>query len=183
VTLIPIVLDFWFEEAGPDQWFAPNTEFDDTVLRRFFKLHQQAAGGQLHDWETSLDGCLALCLVTDQFPRNMFRGTARAFSTDAEARRIADSAIARGFDKADGVTDDHRLFLYLPFEHSESIEDQNRSCALCATLTSKPDYAKWAEDHRTVIERFGRFPHRNDPLGRRSTEEELAFLEENPSFS
>jgi uncharacterized protein (DUF924 family) len=177
VTLIPIVLDFWFNEAGPDRWFTQTVEFDDIVLRRFFKLHEQAMDGRLHDWENTADGNLALCLVLDQFPRNMFRGTARAFASDAEARRIANSALARGFDKADGMTDDRRLFFYLPFEHSESMEDQNRSCELIATLTSRPDLLKWAEAHRSVIERFGRFPHRNDPLGRRSTEEEVAYLE------
>ena len=183
MTLIPIVLDFWFHEAGPDRWFHPPVEFDDIVLRRFLKLQEQAAAGSLHDWEESAQGSLALCLLLDQFPRNMFRGTARSFATDAEAKRIAARSISRGFDTEDGMTDNHRLFFYLPFEHSEDIDDQNRACKLIATLTSTPDYAKWAEAHRAIIERFGRFPHRNDALGRRSTPEEEEFLgKEGSSF-
>lgn len=177
VTLIPILLDFWFKEAGPSRWFAQSIEFDDLVLRRFFELQEQAASGRLHEWEKTPDGSLGLCLLMDQFPRNMFRGTPRAFVTDTEARRIAKSAMSRGFDHADGMTDDHRLFFYLPLEHSESMGDQDRCCALMATLTSRPDYLKCAEEHRAIIKRFGRFPHRNDAMGRKSTEEELAFLE------
>ena len=183
MTLIPIVLDFWFHEAGPDRWFHPPREFDDTVLRRFLKLYEQAAAGSLQDWEENARGSLALCILLDQFPRNMFRGTARCFATDGEAKRIAARAISKGFDKEDGMTDDHRLFFYLPFEHSEDIEDQNRAGELLATLASKPDYAKWADAHRSIIERFGRFPHRNDALGRRSTPEEEEFLrQEGSSF-
>jgi uncharacterized protein (DUF924 family) len=177
VTLIPILLDFWFKESGPEHWFAQSVEFDDLVLRRFFKLHEQAAEGRLHDWEKTPGGALGLCLLMDQFPRNMFRGTPRAFATDAEARRIAKSAVSRGFDHADGMTDEHRLFFYLPLVHSESMEDQDRAYGLVATLASNPEYLKWAEGHRAIIKRFGRFPHRNEAMGRRSTEEELAFLE------
>jgi uncharacterized protein (DUF924 family) len=181
MTIVPLVLDFWFHEAGPDRWFRPPVEFDDTVLRRFFKLHEQAAAGNLHDWEQTARGSLALCLLLDQFPRNMFRGTARCFATDDDARRVASQAISQGFDTEEGMTDNHRLFFYLPFEHSEDIEDQNRSCELIATLTSIPEYTKWAEAHRAIIERFGRFPHRNDPLGRRSTPEEEEFLQQEES--
>ncbi len=183
MSLIPIVLDFWFNEAGPDRWFTQSREFDDIVLRRFFKLHEQARDDQLYDWETTPEGCVALCLLLDQFPRNMFRGTPRSFATDADAYRVAQTAVTRGFDIADGVGEQYRLFLYLPFEHSEDIDDQNRSCELFAKRMANPDYLKWAEEHRAVIERFGRFPQRNRALGRRSTPEELEFLEkERPSF-
>ncbi len=181
MTLVPIVLDFWFQEAGPDRWFKPSVEFDDLVLRRFYRLHEQAVAGGLRDWEKEDKGALALILLLDQFPRNMFRGTARAFASDGEARRIAARSISLEFDKADGMTDNHRLFFYLPFEHSENLDDQKRACKLIATLTSTPDYATWAEAHRAIIERFGRFPHRNEMLGRKTTLEEEEFLKQEGS--
>jgi uncharacterized protein (DUF924 family) len=128
----------------------------------------------LSDWEATPDGALALAIVLDQFPRNMFRNDARAFATDAMARDIADRALARGFDRQLAAAD--RPFLYLPFEHSESVADQERSLGLFKAL-GDAELLRWAELHADIVRRFGRFPHRNAVLGRVSTPEERAFLD------
>ena len=130
--------------------------------------------GKLSGWEQTAEGALALILVLDQFPRNMFRGDARAFAADPLARAVAERALARGFDRSMALSD--RQFLYLPFEHSETLADQERCCALFRS-TGDADLLKWAELHADIIRRFGRFPHRNAMLGRATTLEEQAFLE------
>ena len=167
------VLSFW-REAGPDRWYRADSEFDARVRARFLATHEAAAAGKLAAWETTPEGALALLIALDQFPRNMFRGTARAFATDPLARAAADRAIARGFDWAFPMPE--RNFCYLPFEHSERLADQKRSLALCEAA-GDADAIKWAKLHLDVIRRFGRFPHRNEMLGRVSTPEEIAFLE------
>ena len=164
---------FW-REAGPDKWFKKDTAFDDDIRRRFLATYEAAAAGKLHDWEATPEGTLALLIVLDQFPRNMFRGSARAFTADPLARAVADRALARSFDQQVAVQE--RSFFYLPFEHSESPADQERSCALCRA-TGDADMIKWADLHADIIRRFGRFPHRNAVLGRATTPEERAFLE------
>jgi uncharacterized protein (DUF924 family) len=169
------VLRFWFEETGPKQRFEKDEAFDAEVRRRFLRLHEtlavQPAEPLLDDARTAL----AAVIVFDQMPRNMFRGSPRAFATDAKALEIAEAAIARGFNS--GLTKDERLFLYLPFEHAEDKEAQARSVALMAGL-GDPELSKWAEAHKAVIDRFGRFPHRNAVLGRPSTPEEIEFLKQ-----
>lgn len=167
------VIAFW-REAGPERWFEKNEVFDEAVRARFLALHERAAAGELKDWENSAEGTLALLLLFDQFPRNMFRGTARAFATDELARAIAASALLKGFDAQ--VPSDLRTFLYLPFEHSEDMADQERGLAL-HTATGDQDDLKWAQIHADIIRRFGRFPHRNAALGRGTTPEEQAFLD------
>ena len=167
------VLAFW-REAGPDKWFKKDAAFDDDVRRRFLATYEAAAAGRLAEWEATPAGALALAIVLDQFPRNMFRGSARAFAADPLARAVADRALARGFDR--GMTQADRQFFYLPFEHSEDLPDQERCCALFR-LTGDADLLKWAELHADIIRRFGRFPHRNAVLGRATTAEEQAFLD------
>lgn len=137
-------------------------------------MHENALAGRLDAWAESIDGALALVIALDQFPRNMFRGTPRAFAADAKAREIADQAISRGFDRV--LLPPKRGFLYLPFEHSEKLEDQKRCVALFEAAGDDADGLLWAVKHLRIIERFGRFPHRNRILGRESTPEEIEFL-------
>jgi uncharacterized protein (DUF924 family) len=174
VTASPeAVLAFW-REAGPNKWFTKDTAFDDEIRQRFLKTYEAAAAAKLSDWEQTAEGALALTIVLDQFPRNMFRGDARTYAADALAREVAERALARGFDRQ--VPSPEWQFFYLPFEHAESLPDQERCCALFAA-TGDADLLKWAELHADIIRRFGRFPHRNAVLGRATTPEEQAFLD------
>ncbi len=166
------VVAFW-REVGPDRWFKKDESLDAEIRGRFLGLHEAAADGKLAAWEQSAEGALALLVLLDQFPRNMFRGQARAFATDPLARAVASRAILNGFD---GAYPDMRQFFYLPFEHSEDLADQERGVALFKTA-SDADGLKWAELHAGIIRRFGRFPHRNAVLGRATTPEERAFLD------
>ena len=168
------VVKFW-AEAGPDRWFTKDDAFDAEICRRFLATHEAAAAGKLASWEQSAEGALALLILLDQFPRNMFRGSARAFATDAQARAITASALLRGFDAQ--VPSDLRAFFYLPFEHSEDMADQERGIALY-TAAGDEDGLKWAKLHADIIRRFGRFPHRNACLGRVTTPEEQKFLDD-----
>jgi uncharacterized protein (DUF924 family) len=167
------ILDFWFAPAGSERWFRSTPEFDALIERRFRSIIEAAAAGVLDHWATSPDGAVALCVLLDQFPRNAWRGTPRAFAYDAAARKVAGAAIAAGHDV--GLPPERRLFLYLPLEHSEDLDDQERCCALTARL-GDVEWHEYAKRHRAVIARFGRFPHRNGILGRVSTPEEEAFL-------
>jgi uncharacterized protein (DUF924 family) len=167
------VLAFW-RAAGEKKWFAKDDAFDADIKSRFIDTYEAAARGALFDWEATPESALALTLVLDQFPRNMFRRDARAFAADATARAVVDRAIARGFDQK--VPQDERLFFYLPFEHSEAMADQERCCALVKAL-GNADLLHWAELHADIIRRFGRFPHRNAVLGRTTTPAEKAYLE------
>lgn len=169
------VLDFWFAPATRERWFKPTPEFDAAVRERLLARHERAAARALAQWEDRPDGALALLVLLDQAPRNMFRNDARAFATDAAARAVADRAIAAGHDRATAL--DRRLFFYLPFEHSEDLADQHRCVALVSERAAIADYLDYAERHRAVIERFGRFPHRNAVLGREPTPEERAWLD------
>ena len=167
------VLNFWFVEAGSDRWFDKNAAFDDTVRQRFHELHEAIATGDFDFLIAGPRTALAAVIVFDQMSRNMFRETPNAFAFDARALTVAKEALARGFDA--GLTKDERMFLYLPFEHAEDAEAQARCVTLMATLDD-PELAQWAEAHRRIIDRFGRFPHRNRVLGRTSTAEETEFL-------
>lgn len=165
------VVDFW-HKAGPQAWFAKDDAFDGRC-RAFEPAHHAAARRELDAWEATPEGALALCLLLDQFPRNLYRGSAHAFATDPLARSVADRALAAGHDRA--VDADLRAFFYLPFEHAEDAALQARSVALFEA-TGDAEYARFAVLHRDLIARFGRFPHRNRALGRASTPEEEAFL-------
>lgn len=166
------VTDFW-REAGPEAWFAKNDAFDREFRSRFLDLHYAAARRELGHWLDNAEGALALMILLDQFPRNCFRGTGHMFATDSLARHYATQAIKAGHDMA--VDEQIRVFFYLPYEHSENMDDQKRSVDLHEANAAS--YLKYAVDHYDIIERFGRFPHRNGPLGRKTTEQEQMFLD------
>jgi len=166
------VTTFW-RGAGSDAWFAKNTAFDDDFRGRFLDLHYAAARRELDGWSDQAEGSLALMILLDQFPRNCFRGTGHMFATDSLARHFAIKAVAAGHDME--LDEELRAFLYLPFEHSENLADQDRSVALYEA--NCPSHLKWGVEHRDIIARFGRFPHRNPALGRETTAEERAFLD------
>jgi uncharacterized protein (DUF924 family) len=171
------VLTFW-RTAGPAKWFAKNDRFDDAIQLKFEPVHHAAARGQYDAWAHSAEGALALIILLDQFPRNLYRGSGHAFATDPKARSIARIALDAGFDRQ--VEPELRRFFYLPFEHSEDLGDQNLSIRLFTRLseeTGDVESLRYAVVHEEIIARFGRFPHRNACLGRQTTAEELAFLE------
>lgn len=168
---IPI-LEFWWS-AGPEKWFTRDEAFDDDIRARFLGAYERAAAGAHEDWCERPHGALALILLLDQFPRNLFREDKKAFATDAEAVRIADQAVSRQFDLVFPVP--HRRFFYMPFEHAEDIALQERAVDLCRIAKDQEGYF-YALIHLDVIRRFGRFPHRNTVLGRASTPEEEAYL-------
>ena len=173
-TVSPQAIVAFWTDAGPKKWFAKDDAFDRDIRERFLATHEAAARGDHGDWENNAEGALALLILLDQFPRNMFRGNARTFATDPLARDIAASAIDRGFDRA--VPDNMRNFFYLPFQHSETLADQERGLALYRAW-GDVDNIKWADIHADIIRKFGRFPHRNEVLGRQTTAEEQAFLD------
>lgn len=169
------VLGFWLDEVGPEGWYAGGAALDAAVRERFGAAWEAARAGGLRGWQTTARGALGLAVLLDQMPRNMFRDDARAFATDGAARRVADRAVALGFDRA--VEMPGRQFFYLPFEHSESLPVQERAVRLIAGRTGSAELLLHARAHRAVIRRFGRFPFRNAALGRRSSAAEAAWLE------
>lgn len=167
------VLRFW-RDAGPKSWFTKSASFDRRIRSSFLPTYQAAAARMRPHWERTPEGALALAIVLDQFPRNMFRGSARAFAADPLARQIVRRAIARGFDRR--VPGRLRQFFYLPFEHSEKMADQER-CVALFRATGNAELLKWAVLHADIIRKFGRFPHRNAALGRATTAKEREFLD------
>lgn len=174
------LLDFWFSKAARDRWFNSTTEFDAALRQRYMDTWRQGRDGRLQDWEQGPGGALALVILLDQFPLNMFRDQPESFSTEAQSRAVASRAIESGFDAA--LPDDRKAFLYLPFMHSETLADQDRSVELFAAAGLDFNL-KWARGHREIVRRFGRFPHRNAILGRTSSEEELAWLASPEGFN
>lgn len=181
-SLAPEVLNFWFGE-GPGEgkaqkrWFEKDPAFDALVTKQFQNLHQEMFDGKVRHWLDHPRDCLARIIVLDQFPRHIYRGSARAFSTDALAREAAKHAVSQSWDR--DLLAVERMFAYLPFQHSEALADQLRACELCEPLTAFAETAdayRYALAHRDIIRRFGRFPHRNAVLGRVSTAEEAEFL-------
>lgn len=166
------VIEFW-KQAGPKRWFAKDEAFDRRFREAFHTAHFQAARRELENWMQSPEGALALLLLLDQFPRNTFRGTAHMFATDPLARLYARQMVEAGMDQL--IETPLRAFCYLPFAHSEDPEDQQLSVALNKNLDANTYH--WAKEHARIIERFGRFPHRNEVLARVTTEEERTFLE------
>lgn len=172
------VIGFW-KAAGPGKWFKKDSRFDEAIRLRFEPVHFAAARGEYDAWRETAEGCLALLLLFDQFPRNLWRGSAHAFATDALARAIARRAVQSDFDQE--FEPQLRAFFYLPFEHSEDMADQDLGVTLYEALrdaTGDEDSLKWAVLHRDIIVKFGRFPHRNAVFGRETTPEEQAFLDE-----
>ena len=168
------VIGFW-RNAGPQKWFKKVAAFDEAIRLKFEPVHHRAARGEYDAWSETAEGALALLILLDQFPRNLYRNSGHAFATDPKARAIARAAIEAGFDRQ--VEPDLRNFFYLPFEHSEDLADQDYALALCAEAGVEDD-VKWAGIHRDIILRFGRFPHRNAALGRKTTAEEQEFLDD-----
>ena len=169
------IIDFWFVETQPKQWFQKNSDFDDLITSRFEPDYDLAVKGIYDEWTRSAEGSLALCVLLDQFPRNMFRDTPKAFATDFKALAVAKNAIAYSFDEI--LPAMQARFLYLPFEHSENLKDQETSMALFDKIKDDdPLGYDYAQRHYDVIKKFGRFPHRNQILERASTAEELAYL-------
>lgn len=166
------VVAFW-RDAGPRRWFRKDDAFDAGFRARFLAAHEAAAAGTLAHWDGNAEGALALLILLDQFPRNAFRDTARMFATDAQALQLDRRAIAAGFDLQ--VDAQLRNFFYLPLMHSEDLADQEQAETLTKPLGGEPH--RFAVLHREIIERFGRFPHRNPLLGRRTTADEQAFLD------
>lgn len=166
------VVQFW-REAGMERWFASDATFDVLFRDRFLEAHFAAARRECEAWMESAEGALALMVLLDQFPRNCFRGSAHSYAADGLARHYARRALAAGFD---GQVDPAlKIFFYMPFEHSEALEDQQRSLELFGALGDE-NYGKYAQLHYDLIARFGRFPHRNPAMGRESTREELDYL-------
>ena len=179
------VLDFWFgREDDPgygkirEAWFKKDSEFDRLVRDRFEALYEAAAAGELDDWKEEARSCLALVIVLDQFPRNMYRGDPRSYATDRKAQETAEYAVDHAIDRE--LPDFQRAFLYMPFMHSEDLEHQRRAVELFGTLQEwgDSDPAHYAVLHMRIVERFGRFPHRNEVLGRPTTLEEAEFLKQ-----
>ncbi len=178
------VLDFWFGREGEEGygefrevWFTKDPEFDQEVRDRFEPVYEEAAAGRLEGWKDEAQSCLALIIVLDQFPRNMFRGDPKMYATDEEARDAARYAVEQGYDRE--LAPFQRMFVYLPFEHSEDLEDQRRSVELFRALAGEmgsEDLLGYAVRHMQIVERFGRFPHRNEILGRATAPEEAEFL-------
>jgi uncharacterized protein (DUF924 family) len=176
------VLDFWFGPGDDDRWFKRDEALDRAVRETLADDHERAAAGAYDSWRESARGCLALVLLLDQVPRHLFRDDPKSFATDARANDVASHAIEQGFDRQIAAQS-QRMFLYLPLEHSERLTDQENCCRLMATLDENKEWAEWAIMHRDVIDRFGRFPHRNAVLGRASSEAEQEFLaQRNSSF-
>jgi uncharacterized protein (DUF924 family) len=169
------ILTFWFAPDTRRFWFERNLEFDRELKRRFEEGLWLAACTATTGDPADARATLARCILLDQVPRNIYRGTPRAYAYDRLAREAVGAALEAGLDS--GLEPTERLFLYLPFEHSEDLADQDRAVALFAAL-GNPEWLDYAERHRTIIRRFGRFPHRNAVLGRRSTREEETFLQE-----
>lgn len=167
------ILKFW-SEAGPDKWYKKDDAFDAAIRARFLETYEAASAGALDVWAGTAEGALALVIVLDQFPRNLFRNDARAFAADARALAVANAAIAAGFDSR--IAPPMQQFFYLPLMHSEALADQERCVDLFAG--GAEENRKYAIIHRDVIARFGRFPHRNAVLGRETTPEEQAFLDQ-----
>ncbi len=184
--IVEKVLNFWFGHPQKEyygqsrkEWFIKNEAFDRVVKAQLFELYQQAANHQLESWQNTPEGGLALLILLDQVPRNLFRGQPQAFATDEKARAIAHFALQQGYDRQ--LLPVQRWFIYLPLEHSEDLEDQNKSVDLFQQLPDDPENQKtldYAIKHRDVIARFGRFPHRNKILGRESTPAEKEFLQQ-----
>ncbi len=181
MSYVDDVLAFWFDTLKPEHHFRPSPDVDEAIRSRFLGLYEELAAGP--DPEIALagpDGALATIIALDQFPRNMFRGTARAFAADPVALHLAKQAVWRGLDQ--GLETLRRKFMYLPYEHSETLADQWASVHLMSAMRDA-ELTKYALAHQIIIERFGRFPHRNAALGRQSTAEEIEFLKQpNSSF-
>jgi uncharacterized protein (DUF924 family) len=171
------IIDFWFIEISPKQWWVKSVEFDDLISQRFFTIYEETRGGKYLDWINSAQSCLARIILLDQFPRNMFREKPESFRTDVLALAATKHAISLGFDI--GIPSQHKGFLYMPLMHSEALDDQMKAIELFTAAGSDlEENLKSSHRHKAIIEQFGRFPHRNQVLGRASSQAELEFLKQ-----
>lgn len=170
------VLNFWFAEGMKERWFVKDEAFDREVEEKLGALYQQAAAGALDQWQEEFESCLALIILLDQVPRNLFRGQAKAFATDEKALKLTHHMVERGWDR--GLPQMYRVFVYMPLEHCESLEGQDLCMQLMGELKDAEEWLKYVKMHRDIVARFGRFPHRNEALGRETTPEEAEFLKE-----
>lgn len=173
------IIEYWFSQRIRKHWFASTPELDREIHALFAEVWHAALKGQLDVWTETSEGCLALVIMLDQFPLNMFRGTAKSFSTESKAREVARLAIRQGFDKE--IKTEHLSFLYMPFMHSENKTDQEYSVKLYKEANLENN-VRFAEHHQAIVKEFGRFPHRNTILGRVSTKEEIKYLESDRAF-
>lgn len=178
-TIVEII-DYWYSPGIRSHWFASTPELDAEIRERYEALWQAATNGELDHWQTSPQGCLALVILLDQFPLNMYRNLPQSFSSEARAIEVAHAAIAKGFDQA--LRQEQKAFLYMPFMHSEKLADQNLSVKLYTEAGLKQNQ-HFAEHHRELIRRFGRFPHRNQILGRTSKTGEIEYLSSKNAFT
>lgn len=169
------IIDFWMNEVGPKGWYQPPDGLDDLIREKFEGDWDEAMKGDIKGWTCSPTKALALLILLDQFPRNMFRGTAKAYASDGKALALAKLSISQGHDLA--TPEPARQFFYMPLEHSESLTDQDHCVRMMSMNMSDPELLKHAKAHRDVIRKFGRFPYRNAHLGRSSTEAELEYIE------
>jgi uncharacterized protein (DUF924 family) len=173
------IVAFWFDETVKPLWYNSTPEFDQQMRDRFMSLYNNAAEGKLSEWESSAVGALALVIILDQFPLNMFRGEKTSFATEAMSREVAQRAMDKRLDEP--LTDEQKMFMFLPFMHSESLKDQDHSISLFRNA-GLDDKLQYAEHHRNIVKRFGRFPHRNEILQRKSTTEEINWLASDDGF-
>ena len=173
------LVDFWFSESASQYWFKSTEAFDQQLCDDYVGLWQQAKDGELESWQVQPMGCLALVILLDQLPLNMFRGTAKSFSTEAQSREVAALAIDQGFDVDMELK--HKAFLYMPFMHSEDMQDQGRSVELFNQPGLEDNY-RFANHHFSIVEQFGRFPHRNEILGRENSDAEIEYLNSKQAF-
>jgi uncharacterized protein (DUF924 family) len=173
------LVNYWFSEEVTQYWFNSTPEFDQQLRESYADLWQQAVSGELDFWCESAEGCLALVILLDQFPLNMFRATARSFSTEQQSRDVARRAISKGFDSE--LSAKQKAFLYMPFMHSENLDDQVEALRLF-DQPGLEDNFRFARHHYGIVEKFGRFPHRNEVLGRQSSEAEIAYLNSKEAF-
>jgi len=174
------IIEFWFEPPMSDHWFSSTPEIDKQITATYEELWEQAQQGELKEWENDSEGCLALCILLDQLPLNMFRGTAKSFSTEQQAVAVSKQAIKKGLDK--DVAEDKVAFLYMPLMHSENFQDQELCVQSFANANLEGNH-RFAKHHRDLIKEFGRFPHRNDLLGRESTPAEIEYLQSDRAFT
>lgn len=174
------IIDFWFSDRVKSQWFASTPELDKEVMEKYEAIWEQAASGELDDWGDDPDGCLALVIILDQFPLNMFRGQAKSFKTEDKAVDVARTAVNEGLDQK--IEKEKLAFIYMPLMHSEDLTNQDISVKLYKENNLDANI-KFAEHHRDIIRKFGRFPHRNGILGRESTAEEIVYLASENAFN
>ena len=173
------LVDYWFSDDVAKHWFNSTKAFDDQLREKYLRVYEQASHGHLDHWRDTPLGSLALIILFDQIPLNIFRGQPRSFATEEHARRVASIAIKHAYDQQ--LSDKQKAFMYLPFMHSENLQDQNLSVELFEKAGLKENL-RFARHHRSIIERFGRFPHRNAILNRKSTAEEITYLDSPEAF-